>query len=172
MQKIHTYSDGFGVGHAFPMWPQIISASGFEVVNHSEVSISVIELIRKFKQTYNTHDYFIMQMPQPGRIPGIRMPCKLDQNLIDSDNKLIADFVSYQKSNVHFSTVEQMDVWSKSFTDRGNEVQPQTMVHARWLKKHFPQFIDQQLCVKIEKHGAWEPFHWNREAEWKTLVDG
>lgn len=170
MTVIHTFSDGFGAGHAFPMWPQIIEASGFKVINYSQVSISVFELINLFYNSYNSNDYFIIQLPESGRIPGIRMPCKVDKNLVMRDEELIDNLKNNKKPNMHICTVNEMDRWSKTFADRGNLVQPQPIIHARWLKKYFPQYTSNSICKKIENYGYWEPFYWDREQEWKNLI--
>lgn len=169
MTKIQTFSDGYGAGHAFPMWPQIIAASGFNVVNHSEVSISVPELLDLFYNFYNTEDRFIVQLPSMGRVIGIRMPAKEDPDLIARDVELIKNFKDKSLGNVEICTVLDMAQWSKQFSDRGHEVQPQPVVHARWLKQFFPDLIHDKIYQKIEQFGQWEPYYWDREQLWETI---
>ena len=171
MTKIHTFSDGFGAGHAFPMWPQMIAASGFDVVNYSEVSISVPELLDLFYKSYNSHDRFLVQLPEFGRIIGVRMPAQTDRNLYIRDQNFLTDIKNKNFPNVTIIHVPEMDKWSRQFSDRGEEPQPQPVVHARWLMQNFPDLISPNIYYTIEKFGKWEPYYWDREQQWKDLIN-
>lgn len=170
MNIIHTFSDGFGEGHAFPMWPQIIAASGFDVINYSEVSISIPEMLDLFYKAYNPHDRFLIQLPESGRIIGTRKPAKVDPTFYIRDQKLLTSINEKNFDNVDIMYVQHMDKWSRKFPNRGDEVQPQPIIHARWLKEYFPDLIDDKIYKKIEHYGTWEPYYWDREQEWKNLI--
>ena len=169
MQTIHTFSDGFGAGHAFPMWPQIIQASGFPVVNHSEVSISVVEMLDLYYANYNTEDRFIVQLPCLGRVIGVREPAEIDESLAQRDVVAIEKFKQQLQSNVSVCTVEDMDSYSCMFKDRGDQIQPQPVVHARWLCENFPELISSSIYEKLEYHGYWEPYHPDRAHMWSMF---